>query len=152
MGGGGNSRPFWLGMCCWENENWPIHLPNFDPKFDLYLLAIINVRRLCGFFAKFMLGDFSKIGYRKELWPIYLPTFRFEMGSFIYHRGVKMGPIFTAHPQYPLSTEYPHPQPNPHLRIQWGNLPGRCGESCVYTCKFFCHVELYVGSSAMCPQ
>ena len=24
-------------MCHWENENWPIHLPNFDPKLDPHI-------------------------------------------------------------------------------------------------------------------
>ena len=26
-----------VGMCRWENENWPIHLPNFDSKLDPYI-------------------------------------------------------------------------------------------------------------------
>ena len=24
-------------MCRWENENWPIHLPDLNPKFDPYI-------------------------------------------------------------------------------------------------------------------
>ena len=25
---------FWVGMSRWENENWPVHLPTFNPKLD----------------------------------------------------------------------------------------------------------------------
>ena len=35
--GGGYSRIFFIEMCRWENENWPIHLPILDPKLDPYI-------------------------------------------------------------------------------------------------------------------
>ena len=39
-----NSRFFWVGMCRWENENWPIHFQNFDP----YIFPkIINLSLIC---------------------------------------------------------------------------------------------------------
>ena len=47
--GGGYSRFFLVGTCHGENENWPIHLPNFDPKLDPY---IYQKSKICPDFEK----------------------------------------------------------------------------------------------------
>ena len=81
---------FLVEMCRWENEKWPIHLPNLDryiyqktkicPNFEKLLL---NLPKCWRFFQKFRENRLLK----KNVWPIDLPKLRFEKGSFIYQRG-----------------------------------------------------------------
>lgn len=97
--GGGYSRFFFRGMCCWEKENWSIHLPNLAQKLDRYTTG--NPKKIPIFwnFGKFWLhfqhfgGFLLEYFALKKIRPIYLPTFRFEKGSFICKRGGKWDPI-----------------------------------------------------------
>ena len=54
MGMSGPKEEFECGEL--ENENWPIHLSNFDPKLDQYITAIKNLPRFWDIFTTFMLN------------------------------------------------------------------------------------------------
>ena len=46
-GGGGDSRLVLVGICCWEFENGPIHIPIFQEKVTTFAY------QLSQFWAKF---------------------------------------------------------------------------------------------------
>ena len=85
-GPGANSRPFYVGMCCWEKWKLTHSFTKFWLKIGrMYLLLIKKI------------GDFEKCFH-----------------LFTKDYGSKRGKGVMAHLQYLMSTEYPPPPPSAH--------------------------------------
>ena len=109
-----NSCPDFLfvGMCRRENENWPIHLPKFDPKLDPYIdQKSKNCHDFAENCAKFVLNflkifeNFAKIGYGRRKKIHWFTQIKVWQGSFIYQRG-ENGTLFRS--TSPIPRAYPY--------------------------------------------
>ena len=123
-------------MCRWDNENWPIHLPNLDQKLDPYISRWSKFAPILRIFGKMYVKfpqmweiffeNFVKICYWKKRRPIELPKVRFEKGSFIYQRG-ENGTLFRGTSPIPHVTWIPSntlPKVESHWRY-WGKTRSR---------------------------
>ena len=111
-------KVFLVGMCRWENENWPIHLPNLDPKWTHIFIGdqkcVPILRNLCQIYVRLNLPTFGRFFFskirenmlmKKNNDPfIYQSLGWWGLNSFT--RVVKIGPFFAAHPLSHLSTRH----------------------------------------------
>ena len=79
---------FLVGMCRWENEKWPIHLPNFDPKLEPY---IYQKSKIC----------LENRLLKKNYDPFIYQNQGLRRGHS-FTRGVKMGPYSPPFPGHHL--------------------------------------------------
>ena len=101
----------------WENKNWPIHLPNFEPKLDPDILIplIKSSYQFQSFCYFFFFRNFCKTWQlkRNTTWAYILPTKLVWKGVIPLPEGDWKCDQFSrnAPPQYLMTTEYTPPPP-----------------------------------------